>query len=307
VSAQPRLRPITAQDAQDVLELVILNDIAELGEPSTTMSEVEADVTSDRLFAVGIDHPGGGLAAYAWVEHPPEVSKVYADVIVRPGGGAEIAQPLLEWSRRKATEIAPDLGLYMFAGSGNQSKTRLFAEAGGRVIRTFYRMAIDLDPEHPVEVPPLGAGVAVRGVTSDEADLRSMYHVIDTAFLDHFGGEHESYEEWVRHAVSGPTADMSLWWLATVDGEPASGLYAAELPNAGHVETLGTLRDYRGRGLGRALLLTSFAEFQRRGYRKATLGVDASSPTGAVGLYESVGMRVVHEGWRYEFDPVTTM
>jgi ribosomal protein S18 acetylase RimI-like enzyme len=304
VSAQPVLRPITVEDAQDVLDLAVLSDIAEVGEVSTTLAEIEADAASDRLFAVGIDDPDGGLVAYAWVEHPPEMSKVYADVVLRPGSGPDIAQPLLDWSRQKATEIAPELTLYMFADSGNRTKNRLFDAAGGRVVRTFYRMAIDLDPKHPVEVPPLAAGVAIRGVSAAEADLRAMYHVIDTAFLDHVGGEHESYEEWLRQAVSGSTADMSLWWLATVDGEPASALYAAERPTSGYVDTLGTLREHRGRGLGRALLLTAFAEFQRRGYHRVVLGVDASSPTGALGLYESAGMRVANEGWRYEFDPL---
>ena len=48
-------------------------------------------------------------------------------------------------------------------------------------------------------------------------------------------------------------------------------------------------------GLGEALLLHSFAEFRRRGYSRATLGVDATSPTGATRLYERAGMRVYRD------------
>jgi ribosomal protein S18 acetylase RimI-like enzyme len=59
------------------------------------------------------------------------------------------------------------------------------------------------------------------------------------------------------------------------------------------------LREFRGRGLGRALLHTAFAEFRRRGLPKAGLSVDATNPTGALGLYESVGMTVEHEDVRY--------
>jgi ribosomal protein S18 acetylase RimI-like enzyme len=40
------------------------------------------------------------------------------------------------------------------------------------------------------------------------------------------------------------------------------------------------------------LLLHTFAEFQRRGVNRVTLGVDAENPTGATALYESVGMAV---------------
>ena len=48
---------------------------------------------------------------------------------------------------------------------------------------------------------------------------------------------------------------------------------------------------FRRRGLARALLLTSFTEFLGRGYDQVGLAVDATNPTGAVGLYESLGMR----------------
>jgi len=50
----------------------------------------------------------------------------------------------------------------------------------------------------------------------------------------------------------------------------------------------------RRRGVGHALLLRAFVDFHERGFRRVVLGVDAESPTGAVGLYESAGMRVLH-------------
>jgi mycothiol synthase len=88
-----------------------------------------------------------------------------------------------------------------------------------------------------------------------------------------------------------------------VAGEPAAGLYGSTLPAAGYVDTLGTLRPYRGQGIGRALLLTAFAEYYRRGLRKVVLGVDATSATGALDLYQSAGMKAEHEGLRYELPP----
>ena len=61
------------------------------------------------------------------------------------------------------------------------------------------------------------------------------------------------------------------------------------------VESLGderVWRPFRGRGLGRGLLLHSFAEPCRHGLTRAGLGVDAESLTGAHRLYEAVGMHV---------------
>jgi ribosomal protein S18 acetylase RimI-like enzyme len=146
--------------------------------------------------------------------------------------------------------------------------------------------------------------VVIRGIDGSDADLHTMYRLVDTAFIDHFGHETAGYDFWRRRVVEGFCPDLSLYWMATVDGEPAAGVYSGTLPGHGHVDTLGTLREFRGRGLGRALLLTTFEEFERRGINRVSLGVDATNPTGAVALYESVGMTVDRQGLRYEVPPL---
>jgi ribosomal protein S18 acetylase RimI-like enzyme len=55
---------------------------------------------------------------------------------------------------------------------------------------------------------------------------------------------------------------------------------------------LAVRRPWRKRGLGYALLKRSFALFQSRGFKTAALGVDGSSLTNAVALYERAGMYV---------------
>src|SRR5436305_182428 len=68
----------------------------------------------------------------------------------------------------------------------------------------------------------------------------------------------------------------------------------------GYDGVLGVRRDYRGRGYAKALLIRTFAEFWDRGMPRVTLGVDATNPTGATHLYESVGMHVEAENVVYE-------
>jgi ribosomal protein S18 acetylase RimI-like enzyme len=100
---------------------------------------------------------------------------------------------------------------------------------------------------------------------------------------------------------SAPDYDPTLWFLirdrdevaATVRNDP-------ERNGGGYVGEIGVRRPWRGRGLGRALLLHSFAEFQRRGQTRVTLGVDAENPTGATKLYDSVGMHVEMESVVFE-------
>lgn len=300
MSAEPLIRAISESDAEAVLNLSMLCDIAEIGEPNSTIDEIRADMTTPAITHAGIDDPRGGLMGYAWVERPPGFQTIYGDVLVRPGAPDEVGPMLRDWVCEHAQRLGDGLPLWLFAHSGNAAKCRMYEAVGGRVIRRFYRMAITLDAPPPEPVMP--GGVLIRRVDG-EADLRAMHSVVDVAFLDHFGHEQQSYEEFHRHTAEGMCRDLSLWWLALVDGQPAAGLFGCLLPVAAHIDTLGTLREFRGRGLARALLLTSFAEFYRRGYRKITLGVDATNPTGALGLYQSVGMQAEHEGWRYEVLP----
>jgi ribosomal protein S18 acetylase RimI-like enzyme len=51
------------------------------------------------------------------------------------------------------------------------------------------------------------------------------------------------------------------------------------------------LKEARGRGAAKALLAEYFADTRRRGRTAAILHVDGANATGAVRLYESVGMR----------------
>lgn len=296
------IREVTPDDAAAVLDLVVLCDIAEIGEPDYTLEDVEEDLaraTQHGWAAVG---DGGELAGYCWVERRSNHTSINADVMVRPGGDQKLLPRLLDHALEAARELEPTLSVHVFASSSNHQKCAAFAAAGGRVVRHFWRMAIDLPDSPAPVVPPPAAGVSVRTADGGEDDLRSVHHVIDTAFLDHFGHQSSGYDEWAPTHTTGTWGDHSLWWLATVDGEPAAAAITAARPDPdGYIADLGTLSAYRGRGLGRLLLLTAFAEFRRRGLRKVSLGVDATNPTGAVRLYESVGMNVRHEFTTYEF------
>ena len=133
------------------------------------------------------------------------------------------------------------------------------------------------------------------------ADAHAFYDALDEAFQDHW--EHHSIplERWWEEKQRAPGFDPTLWFVVR-DGEEiaASIRNDPERNGGGYVGALGVRRRWRGRGLGRALLLQTFGEFHRRGVRRVTLGVDAESPTGATVLYESVGMEVESEAVVFE-------
>ena len=115
-----------------------------------------------------------------------------------------------------------------------------------------------------------------------------------------FEPERQTYDEWRYWTFTEPF-DPSLWFLAE-DGQELAGVCLCRPErhgdaDLGWVSVLGVRRPWRRRGLGLALL-HAFAELRGRGKRRLGLGVDGSSPTGAVQLYERAGMRVAR---RFDF------
>ncbi len=163
--------------------------------------------------------------------------------------------------------------------------------------RSFYRMRIDFDSEiEPVALPD---GFEIRPFAPDQ-HMQLAYEAHQEAFKDHWGSTRTPFDEWEHWLVKNPHADLSLWQLVwdTSTNEIAAMTfnrrYSENEPHMAWVNVLGTRRPYRKQGLGYALLRNTFRLFQQRGFTSAGLGVDASSLTNAVALYERAGMRV----WR---------
>jgi GNAT superfamily N-acetyltransferase len=93
-------------------------------------------------------------------------------------------------------------------------------------------------------------------------------------------------------------------WLALDTCAVADALDSLKLPAAvsGLLPLAGVRREWRKRGLGYAMLKHAFAAFYADGKKRAGLGVDASSLTGALRLYERAGMRVQRQFNQFEKD-----
>ncbi len=77
--------------------------------------------------------------------------------------------------------------------------------------------------------------------------------------------------------------------LAEHDGEVVGGAFLIDSDEI-WVDKLAVRRDHRHRGIARALLQVAFQRGFDRGYTATTLSTDSN--TGALTLYERIGMRV---------------
>lgn len=294
-------RRATPDDVAAICALVIACDVAEYGEPDYEEADVRDDFARERFdlardtWVVENDKTLVGYAA-TWDKRPHEL--ILGDAFSHPDG-VDLQPWLVARVDERAREHAEASGattIHSFNSEPNTLRAKALTDAGYAVCRVFRRMVIDLDVPPPL--PSTTPGVVIRHPTDD--DLRTCYDVEHVAFREHFDHTDESYDAWLARRKRSPHHDLGLWWLAEVDGVPAGVLIGEWHDDNGWVKSLGVLREARGRGVGTALLLTAFDAFRKAGAPKVGLGVDSDNSTGAMALYERIGMRAEHRYDCYE-------
>jgi ribosomal protein S18 acetylase RimI-like enzyme len=199
-----------------------------------------------------------------------------------------VARELIDW----AVGVAPGR-IYSGGWEGDDEVRAALLDRDFTLVRHSYRMAIEVDGDLPEPAWP--KGINVRSFTA--GDERAVYEAHQETFEDTWEHTRQPYEEWAHWTVERPGFEPTLWRLAFA-GDDLAGIALCrrgrdEEPDTGWVSILGVRRPWRRLGLGTALLQDAFATLRDAGLRRAVLGVDASSLTGAHRLYESAGMRVV--------------
>ena len=234
----------------------------------------------------------GGLVGYGQVwdedaEHLAAFGLVQPDHTGRGIGSALTA--LIE--RRAAEKARGAARLLCAATPQDDAAARLLADRGYVWARRFWHMEVDLDRAPAAPRPP--AGIRLRPL-DPERDLPAAHRILEEAFRDNWEHTVTSYQEFLDQNVRQDDFDPSLWIVAEdADAHDAVGVLNANAgSDGGWVGELGVLRSHRGLGIASAMLGASFAEFRRRGLPRAGLNVDSDNQSGAVSLYEKMGMAV---------------
>ncbi len=287
-------RPATGDDLSAIAAFLADDEERQLGRPSLAGENDlrawlgSADLERDSWL---YERGEGGIAAFGWVEPHTGGVGVAVGVVHEEAKGRGIGSELVARAEARLRESGSErIHEIAFAVDGRAAE--LFAAHGYREVRRFWEMAIELDGPPPESSLPDG----MRIETFAEAEAKSFHDALDEAFQDHWEHHTRPFEEWWEEKRNAPDFDPTLWFVVR-DGEQLAAVVRND-PNrngGGWVGALGVRRAWRGRGLGRALLLHTFGEFHRRGVSRISLGVDAENPTGATRLYESVGMTTEDE------------
>jgi GNAT superfamily N-acetyltransferase len=279
-----RTRPATTVDVPAIHALVVACERDLIGRAETDTDSVAADLArpgldpaSDTRLVFG---PADDLAARAWVNRRSEVD-VHPD-----HRGLGLGGWLLDWAGERARE-AGTARIVQVVPDGDHAAVALVRARGYEPLATSWLLEIDMPTEPSVPEPP--EGVTVRAFRA--GDERAAHVLIEDAF-DEWQERRRSFEEWARLTVGRATFAPALSPVAFAGDQMIGAVLSLDDPDLGegYIDRVAVRRDQRNRGVARLLLRWAFRAFHGHGQHACTLWTH--SDTGALSLYERVGMTV---------------
>lgn len=278
-------RPLVLTDARPVYEVMAAQEQHDTGKVSIEEADILADWQRPSYDVsagtVGV-LDGDRLVAYA--EH---MGGDRGDAAVHPAyRGRGVGTALAHWMQGRARAAgATVIGMPVPQGSDGD---RLLAALGYRVRWESWELHLPEGAE--IAARPLPAGYALREAKPD--DYPACWTVLEDAFLEWSVRERQPYDDFLASVVGRP--GFEPWHLRVVT-DPAGEVVGVTNVvlfggDEGYVNKIATRADQRGRGLAQAMLVDAFATARAHGATRSGLATD--SRTGALSLYEKVGMRV---------------
>jgi mycothiol synthase len=283
--------PYTADDLDAVFTVAAAQQQHDIDRVDVETADFEADWQRPSFdfatMTMGV-YDGGRLVAFGELIGAGRGEAGVLPEYRRRGIGTALAR----WMEGAAREHGyPAIGGPVPQGSDGD---RLLEKLGYRVRWTSWVLALPEGTTIPER--PLPAGYAIRAATPD--DYEAVWNVVEDAFLEWSVREREPYEDFLAVTVRRPRHEP---WMLRVVTDPAGEvvgtamlIMAGDPVEEGYIERLAVRKDQRGQGLAQALLVDAFDQGRQHGAPRSGLSTD--SRTGALSLYEKVGM-VVTDTW----------
>ncbi|GHO49521.1 GNAT family N-acetyltransferase [Ktedonospora formicarum] len=267
-----------------------------------TVPNPACDPTRDCLIA----EVAGRMVAYTWLTWWEETNGtllyLHLGWVVPTWQRKGIGRALLHWQEQRLREIASantGKGIPTFGGNADESQPAnraLLLNEGYAVAFTVVKMLCEL-PAEPVEIAPMPEGLTLRPV--EEAHLPAIYAANDSIFQEsRHGYSTDSYEEFLADAGWSP--ETKGLWLVAWDGNQIAGLVISKIEGGeGETPWVAVARDWRRRGVAKALLTLTLRTMQEQSIPRTRLLTVAENPNHSVRLYEGVGYHVTSRHPRY--------
>jgi mycothiol synthase len=234
-----------------------------------------------------IHHHGGTLAARAWIHRRAEID-------VHPGHhGQGLGTALLQWAETRARETGTPQITQTLADNDHEAVALLKAHAYQGKVTSWL-----LEISHGDPAPPR-PGITVRDYRP--GDAHAVHELLENAF-DEWQQRRKPYAEWSRQTIERATFAPAMSPIARHGNDIIGAVIALDDPRNpdGYIDRLAVHPAYRGQGIARHLLHRAFDAFARHG--KPTTTLWTHSDTGALTLYQNIGMTVRRGSTVYQKD-----
>ncbi len=288
----------------------------EIGGASGTPRAFDTEAMRGMLEVPGCDperhcfiaEDAGKAVGYSLVSYEPPISRAVASGgVLERHRGKGIGRELM----RRVVEHAEELGvssLHVEAGVTHSDTQHLLSRHGMTVVRSLWKMRWEGEEVPDVRLP---SGFSMRSLVAGQ-DEQTLTELQNVAFGENWGfspNTVEQIEVRVENNRGGPEGII----LITEGGITENGVteggklaaynwtmfYADDDSPSGVIAMTGVHPDYRGRGIGRAVVTVGIANLVERGAIFVDLEVDADN-TPARELYLNLGFRKVGRSVWYE-------
>jgi GNAT superfamily N-acetyltransferase len=286
-------RPLARDDLDDTVAMVNACELRDSGELMVDRADLLADSRREG-FDTGSDWVGvfDGDRIVAWamiVQRGRAWADVHPDVRGRGIG---------TWLRRWTEDRARGLGSETVGQTIDDARTEvvgMLGRAGYTPRDTSWILHMD-HPERPgAPLPP--TGIDLRAFRQkDEDEVLAMF---EKAFSEQEGRTPSPPATWLAMVTQREGFEPEDLVVALADDRIVGGAFLIDADEI-WISQLAVDREFRHRGIARALLQTAFARSFDRGYSRTSLSTDSGS--GALSLYERLGMTVRRSFTRHELD-----
>jgi len=257
-----------------------------------------SDPAKDMLFAEVNGEPIAYSRVEWWQEEDPN-HRIYSLFVnlVPDWRDKGIEQAMIQWCQRRLIQTAaehPHDSMRFFQTYSNGFKRRfnsMLESLGFEPARYFIEMSRSLENIPEADLPE---GIEARPVL--EQDQHAVWKASIEAFRDHWGFSEPTEEDYDSYKGS-KYFQPELWQVAWDGDKIVSSVmnYIEKDYNKkfnkkrGWTENISTLKDWRRRGIAKALIVRSMHMHKAKGMTEVGLGVDTNNPNGALNLYQSLG------------------
>lgn len=278
-------RPVRRADLPAVHRIVATYEQQLLGEPLIELEDLEVDwqrpsFDAERDSVLVLDE--ADVVAWGALQGARR-----ATASVHPDAwGRGIGSALVDWCSRLVREQG-GATVGQTVPDADAAAAALFSSRGWSPLWTSW--VLELPPGASIPPRDLPSGYALRTSRPDQ-DARAIYEVIEVAFGEWPNREPTAFGDWAANVVERPGFEPWQLLLAVRDEHVVGACYVTVSGASGWIQQLAVDRAHRGRGIAQALLSAAFSTARDRGARRCELSTD--SRTGALALYQRLGMRV---------------